>query len=156
MRIGALLMPTGKTSAADPDPPVPPGRRLLSWMPALAGMAAIFYASSLPGSEINLPAFPHSDKLAHFLAYFALGWLISLRHFLQRRRPFHLDFLGIAVGALYGIGDEIHQIFVPFRDFSFLDMLADGLGAAAACRVYGAFFGSGRRAGDHPGGGTGS
>lgn len=144
-------MPTGKASAADPVPPVPRGRRLLSWIPAWAGMAAIFYASSLPGSQIDLPAFQHSDKLAHFLAYFALGWLISLRHPLQSGKPRHWDILGIAVGALYGVGDEIHQIFVPFRDFSFLDMAADGLGVIGGCRVYGACFGTGRRkvASDH-------
>lgn len=128
-------------SGVDGRPVIGPGRRLISWLPALAVMGGLFYASSLPGSEINLPPFPHSDKLAHFLAYFALGWLISLRHAVQKRKPVGSDYLGMALGALYGICDEVHQLFVPFRDFSILDMVADGLGAVAACRVYAALFG---------------
>lgn len=103
-------------------------------------MAVIFCLSSIPGREIDLPSFPNSDKIMHFLAYSALGWLISLRHGLQNRRPSGIDMSGIAVGALYGVSDEIHQLFVPFRDFDPADMAADFLGVTAACWAYGRLY----------------
>jgi VanZ family protein len=36
---------------------------------------------------------------------------------------------------LFGISDEFHQMFVPSRDASVLDILADSVGAAAGTMV---------------------
>jgi len=38
--------------------------------------------------------------------------------------------------SLYGISDEIHQSFVPERDGSLLDVVADVLGAVCGVYVY--------------------
>jgi VanZ family protein len=117
-------------------------------------MAAIFWASSLPGDAIHLPGFRFSDKAAHFAAYAALGILIGLRHALLRRleggRPggaasyraapagrepvpgrAAFDRAGALAGILYGLSDEIHQMFVPLRETSFSDFAADALGVLA-------------------------
>ena len=123
----------------------------LSWAPAIAGMGVLFYFSSLPGNEIHLPLFPHSDKLVHFLAYLVLGWLIALRFELRRRLsgppspswagsaiPF--DSKGLSAGMLFGISDEIHQLFVPLRMFGLGDMAADFLGVAAGYLAYRCMF----------------
>lgn len=115
-------------------------RLMLSWLPAVAGMAALFYSSSLPGNEIDLPPFLFSDKLVHFLAYSGLGGLISLRHRLQLRLPKGPDLAGMAVGMLFGVSDEIHQLFVPLRQFAVSDLAADFLGVAAAIWIYGRIF----------------
>lgn len=90
-------------------------------------MAGIFYLSSRPGEAVGLPA--PWDKLAHFLAYALLGFLLGLG----------LDRGGQAFGvaALYGLLDEFHQSFTPGREVSLLDFLADALGGAL-----GAFFSS--------------
>lgn len=133
--------------------------RALSWLPALIGMAALYYTSSLPGGEIQLPPFPYSDKAVHFAAYAVLGALIACRKGLRARfagMPAALpisdkgrteldsprnqggsrDLVGIAVGMAYGVGDEIHQIFVPLRMFAFSDMAADCLGVAVGVWAY--------------------
>lgn len=117
---------------------------LLSWAPALLIMGVLFYSSSLPGDRIHLPLFPFSDKLVHFLAYAVLGAAISLRFEFRRRltgspadlREPTVDFKGLASGILYGIGDEIHQVFVPMRIFGPGDMVADFLGVAAGYMAY--------------------
>jgi VanZ family protein len=36
----------------------------------------------------------------------------------------------ILLASLYGVSDEVHQAFVPFRESSWLDWLADTVGAA--------------------------
>lgn len=132
-----------RNSLSSPAPG--PGTRFLSWLPALALMAAIFWLSDIPGDELPLPDFRFSDKLAHFCAYAVLGASIGLRkrlHLLLRgeNRPDGLaaggtapvlDLKGAVIGILYGMSDEIHQLFVPLRMFSLGDIAADALGVAA-------------------------
>lgn len=125
---------------------------VLSWLPALAGMGALFYASSLPGDRIHLPPFPYSDKVVHFSAYTLLGLLLSVRNPLRRRlygsaiaapaaggqaTAAGTDFTGMAVGMLYGVSDEIHQLFVPLRSYDYADMTADALGVGLGCWLFG-------------------
>lgn len=122
------------------------GTRFLSWLPALALMAAIFWLSDIPGDELPLPQFSFSDKLAHFSAYAVLGASIGLRKRLRRlllagqnkaggppagETAPGFDLKGAAIGVLYGMSDEIHQLFVPLRMFSLGDIGADALGVAA-------------------------
>jgi hypothetical protein len=131
---------------------------LLSWVPALIGMGILFYASSLPGDEIRLPPFPYSDKAVHFSVYAVLGALIASRKTIRRRlggsagelrsdgksadgndgveNADGYDFKALAVGALYGFSDEVHQLYVPMRSYDYVDMTADALGVALGCWVY--------------------
>jgi len=82
-------------------------------------MAAIFALSSLPGSEVGIP--PPWDKLAHFTEYALLGFLLG-------RGTGNVP-VAFALSALYGVSDEVHQSFVPGREASALDWLADAAGA---------------------------
>jgi VanZ family protein len=110
-------------------------------------MAAIFRLSSIPGDSLPLPDFRFSDKLAHFLAYALLGILIAARASIRDRiggkgggegsAKQARDWTGIGVGILYGISDEIHQLFVPMRLFSLSDIVADALGVAAGVALCG-------------------
>ncbi|MDI6806619.1 MAG: VanZ family protein [Candidatus Aenigmarchaeota archaeon] len=83
-------------------------------------MALIFYISSIP---LEFPEVV--DKLdptkfsLHVVEYTILGIL------LPRVAGIKLSFL---VGSLYGLSDEMHQLFVPFRVFSLWDWLADVIG----------------------------
>ncbi len=42
--------------------------------------------------------------------------------------------LSVVSASLYGVSDEIHQSFVPFREASIADVIADILGSV--CGVY--------------------
>jgi VanZ family protein len=98
----------------------------------------IFTVSSLPHPEEFAPALFQftSDKLLHGIEYGILG-ILCYRAFRQAAGPWARSYaLGLAIltAAAYGVSDEIHQAFIPSRESSGWDVLADGVGAAiAAC-----------------------
>jgi VanZ family protein len=78
------------------------------------------------------------DKLLHFACYALLGALF-LRAF--NTTPIKHNFklvliLSVFLSALYGISDEIHQSFVPFRTADPMDVVADILGSIAGVYLY--------------------
>jgi VanZ family protein len=81
--------------------------------------------SSYPSPE-SVPDWPYIDKLLHIAVYALLGALF-LRAFKTLRIQHNLKLvmiLSILLSSLYGISDEIHQYFVPFRNADFMDALA--------------------------------
>ncbi len=100
-------------------------------IPALGMMAAIFVVSSQPGDHLQLPEFLNYDKAWHLLEYAILAatylYALSPAPVTARRTATALGVVCLAV--LYGISDEYHQSFVPFRNASLADVIADGLGA---------------------------
>ncbi len=72
------------------------------------------------------PGYANLDKLTHFIAFGAIG--VATWPATQRRRGFRYLLLA---GCVLGIGLECLQSFVPSRDFSIADMLANMVGIAA-------------------------
>ena len=68
-------------------------------------------------------------KLAHMIEYYILAVLIYL--FLKEFYPIdkRLFILTMLLTALYAITDEIHQLYVPGRVGSIIDVLIDSFGA---------------------------
>lgn len=101
---------------------------ILCWIPAGAWMGVIFFLSTLPESATPgrgiLP-----DKVCHAGEYFILAFLIlfALQRTTQAR--FSASFwITLAWGAVYGLSDEIHQLYVPTRQFEVGDLIADVCG----------------------------
>ncbi|MBK8013649.1 MAG: VanZ family protein [Deltaproteobacteria bacterium] len=94
--------------------------------PTCAYCALIFALSAQP----VLPSTPGGDKVAHLVAYSLLG-LLTVRSlfFSTRWGPWPLIAISTVFGCIYGLSDEFHQSFVPGRDASRLDWLADTVGA---------------------------
>ncbi len=92
-------------------------------IPPLALMGVIFLLSSAELS-IRLPG--SSDKVLHALVFGLLAalWVVALGFGTLR--------IGLAFlfAASWGILDEVHQAFVPGRNASWGDLLADAAGAA--------------------------
>lgn len=94
-------------------------------------MALIFFVSA----QTTLPPLPGLagiDKIQHIGAYIILGLLLYRAIAvmpLMRMRPYVQS---LALGALYGALDEYHQRFVPGREMSGADWLADIAGLAIA------------------------
>lgn len=115
-----------------------------AWLPVAAYMAMIFYLSSLPHPDEQLPKFffeTLGDKLLHFIEYAVLAAL-SYRAFRRAAGPYaarHAVVFAAAAASFYGVSDEVHQAFVPFRTATWLDWLADTaggvVGALTAQRV---------------------
>ncbi|MGE5577533.1 MAG: VanZ family protein [Syntrophothermus sp.] len=102
----------------------------------LAYMVTIYRFSSLPGSQVSLPA---PDYVMHALEYFGLGVLLGLtarsavNMYKTSARPSNSHFLApIFIGFAYALSDEFHQFFVPGRNASVSDLLADLSGVIAA------------------------
>ncbi len=76
------------------------------------------------------------DKLLHFGAYALLGVLFfrAYETLPIKDKPRLLIGISIATATLYGISDEIHQYFVPFRQADILDAVANTVGST--CGVY--------------------
>ncbi len=105
--------------------------RLLSlWAPVVLVMVLIFVFSAMP--DPGAPLGDLSDKSAHVIAYAALGG--SLIRALASGRASGLApprlIAAVLLTILYGVSDELHQQFVPGRTPDWLDVLADGAGAA--------------------------
>lgn len=107
------------------------------WFPVLAYCGLIYFQSSRPSPQ-NLPEIPYLDKLLHVGAYALLGVLFmrALRTSALGNKPAALMVLSILLAALYGVSDEIHQYFVPFRTAELLDVLADFLGSLLGVLFY--------------------
>ena len=128
----------------------------LSWLAVVAMAAVIFWMSANTGESINsglgiistikgaLSAgaqwvFGHEidvSPVGHFTEYLIFGALLfnALRFHLSPRTAL---LAALAIGSLYGITDEWHQLFVPSRscdpaDWA-VDTVATLVGAALAC-----------------------
>lgn len=88
----------------------------------------IFIFSSRP--EVGVEQYFYGqDKVMHFLTYgiHAFLCLVALSDKILILKLFHY-FLALAFSVSYGIFNEIYQYFIPEREFSFGDILANGLG----------------------------
>ena len=100
-------------------------------------MGTIFLLSHQPGDSLQLPAFPGADKLAHMVAYASLAvtffWFLGKRG-AERQKSSVL--LTVCFCVLYGMTDEFHQSFIPYRSVSGLDIVADTTGAALIAALW--------------------
>ncbi|MCP9454838.1 MAG: VanZ family protein [Nitrospira sp.] len=103
------------------------------WGPVGVYAGLIFYLSSQPHPEERLPSFVwlFSDKVLHAVEYAVLGGLFyrAFRWGTNEAVKPWAGLLAVLATSLYGLSDEIHQSFVPHRDASGWDWLADSVGA---------------------------
>lgn len=100
------------------------------WLPTVAYCGLIFYLSSLT-IPIEIEQMKLPDKALHFIEYGVLSILFFFS--LKKSMPDHniktIALLSILFSSLYGVSDEIHQYFVPGRESSMGDVMADFIGA---------------------------
>lgn len=97
-------------------------------------MMLIFFLSSQ--SSLPAPAlFPGADLLAHAVFYAVLGVFLARSLIPQRVMTWKRIMLLTVLVTAYGVTDEYHQLFVPGRDASGWDILADSLGGFLAAWV---------------------
>lgn len=113
-------------------------RENYAWSLPAAWALLIFSLSSIP--HATPPGFMHfanADKLMHLGIYMPLGFFLI--HALEKYPGPWLKYSlnhACCLGLLYGLSDEIHQIFVPGRYFDLADLLADGIGIFFGCVSY--------------------
>jgi VanZ family protein len=109
-------------------------RRLPDFIPLLSWMTLIFWLSSHSVLvEIDSQAGEKFFyKFAHMVAYAVLAWLWWRTISVQRQITWPVLLAALGLAVLYGISDEVHQLFVPGRHGQLADVLFDTAGALAA------------------------
>ena len=110
---------------------------LFYWLPILIYCIVIFIQSSYPSPE-DVPDIPYFDKFLHFSAYALLGFLFvrAYRTLLIKDNFNLVIILSILSSSIYGISDELHQHYVPFRDADMMDAFMDMLGSIFGAWIY--------------------
>ena len=106
----------------------PWGKVLLLWA------LVIFYFSSLAGSPYPLEvtsSYYIERKGAHVFEYAILAVLLVgfLRRFFRQAHFWEVALLSLFLSGFYGVTDELHQYFVPYRGAKLSDVGIDILGA---------------------------
>jgi len=88
-----------------------------SWLPLLVYAGLIFYLSSLPNPPQPFTS-SSADKVLHIVEYAILGILVIniLKQYYPEQRKKRLQIFAGFLSTPYGMSDEFHQYFVPFKD----------------------------------------
>ncbi len=110
------------------------------WGPVAAYAALIFYGSSLSATPETVASLVKevSDKVLHFCEYSVLGALAyrACRNAAGPKVAHSALSYAIVGCAFYGLSDETHQLFVPFREADVVDLMADVAGASGGGWVW--------------------
>jgi len=111
---------------------------LKCWFPLLFWVFLIFGLSSIPNispDRIKLPS--GSDKIIHYFEYSILALLFYRGLVYDRWNIGGLIAVGVVIaGAGVALMDEFYQSFVPGRDCSLLDLVADFSGVISGTVIY--------------------
>ena len=104
------------------------------WLAAGLYALAIFLLAgqSYPLGVKHLPFLV--DKAIHVLVYgaFSVVLFAALRHSRPRTPSLVLASVAAVIAVLYGLSDEYHQSFIPFRRTDAYDLAANAVGAVVA------------------------
>ena len=112
-------------------------RFVLNWLPLILYCLSIYIQSANPSPE-QIPSIPFVDTVLHFAAYGIMG-ILFYRAYQTLRIKNNIQMLmllSMVSASLYGISDEIHQSFVPFREAEVADVIADIIGAVSGVCLY--------------------
>jgi VanZ family protein len=111
---------------------------IASWLAVVAWAATIYWFSSRTGPQIEeINIFELSDKVAHFVAFFAGGpAVVCALRWSTKWSWNRIVCVAACILALYGAADEYHQTFTVNRTGADgWDGLADALGGLAGVIV---------------------
>ena len=111
---------------------------LLLYVAPLLLYCLLIFCLSAQSDLGRLSPFPVPDKIAHLLVYTGFGFLLMrMLVFLKPEQDVVRQLIWVLSAALlYGLSDEVHQYFVPGREFSWMDLLADGAGGYLGARLW--------------------
>ena len=104
------------------------GRKIFFWIMLIIYSVVIFIFSSQP--EVGVEQYFYGqDKVIHFVIYgiHTFLCLLTLCDRILSLKSIQY-FLALILSVSYGIFNEIYQYFIPEREFSFGDILANSLG----------------------------
>jgi VanZ family protein len=105
-------------------------KKVSRWIIVAVYCILIYIGSSIPGDRLDTGP-PGFDKILHVIEYLILSLLLlrACSVTLKSADPRTVMWLSVAGSALFGLSDEIHQLFVPLRQFDLVDIIGDSLGS---------------------------
>ncbi len=99
-------------------------------IPAILYSILIFFLSSIQQSKLPPVQIVGFDKIVHLIEYLLYGMTLMLAYSRSTSdKVINNAFkLSLITGIIYAATDEIHQLYVPGRDFSIFDFAADAAG----------------------------
>jgi VanZ family protein len=99
------------------------------WLPVIAYLGLVQFMGSRPTFQVPM-LFPNADKAVHVIEYLILGVLLirAVRQSFGVPVPLRSALITLAIGVCVGVSDEFLQQFVPNRQSSVNDLLADTTG----------------------------
>lgn len=106
------------------------------WFVGMIYMGLIFILSSIPGEE--LPETTNLDKFLHIVEFGILSWILGKAFRTSTKKLFIKQawILSIIITIFYGISDEFHQSFIPYRSPDSYDVICDAIGATLAQGIF--------------------
>ncbi|WP_428910083.1 VanZ family protein [Niallia sp. Krafla_26] len=105
-------------------------------------MIVIFILSSMPADAVvELPRWDSLIKESlHLVEFGILYILLFLAALTIKEVSPRLNLILILISSLYGLSDEVHQYFVPYRSATVIDLIKDVIGVlVASWIVFGAY-----------------
>ena len=108
----------------------------VAWFLPFLYMVLVWILSSLPSNAVvELPnsQFDRIWKESMHLVEFAILYvLFAVALAASGKLTLQTSLLVAIISALYGVSDEIHQSFVPYRSATIIDVVKDWIGVLAA------------------------
>lgn len=114
---------------------------LVRWLAVVIWAALIFWLSAQPDLTTGFPGMWETiaRKFAHVTEYAVLAWLLSNALVRHGRAVMPIATMAIILTVLYATTDEVHQLFVPGRVGSPVDLLYDSAGAFLGALIRAAY-----------------
>ena len=103
--------------------------------PTVGYAILIFVLSSFHTIPVPDLGFSLQDKWTHIVEFAIFGFLLQRSVYHHWGAGLKGVALVLIIGIGYGGSDEIHQLFVPGRQASWGDFLADAIGVVLACII---------------------
>ena len=95
----------------------------------------IFLVSSITGSKPTTRGL-NLSVLYHSIVFFLFSFFTILSIVKKNNKRMKSLILPVVISFLYAVLDEVHQLFVPLRNASILDVLVDTTGILLSVAVY--------------------
>lgn len=105
-----------------------------AWLVTIVIAALMFYISSLEFGTGSGSGGSINAILYHLVAYFFLALFLNFS--LVKGKNTKFIFIAILIAIIYGITDEIHQLFVIGRSGAVTDVILDTVGIFLAALFY--------------------
>lgn len=89
----------------------------------------IFYISSLQFTQSSNSSTFSYATIYHLGIFFLLGFFLTMAVKGKKKINFKIILITLGISVIYGISDEVHQLFVPSRVASIKDVAIDIAGS---------------------------